>query len=109
MSDSQSQLYRIEFYVPQDHLAEVKSALFAAGAGRIGNYDCCSWETKGLGQFRPLAGSNPVIGQHEKLEYLDEFKVEMVCEKANLKAAVEAMISAHPYEQPAYAVIAMQA
>jgi len=50
--------YKLEVYVPLTHAEELKTALFDAGAGRIGNYDCCCWQSVGTGQFRPLAGSN---------------------------------------------------
>ena len=97
-------MYQIVFYVPESHLESVKEALFKAGAGKIGDYDCCAWQTLGQGQFRPLEGSDPFIGQTDKVETMAEYKVELVCEKAVLKAAVAAMIAAHPYEEPAYSV-----
>lgn len=49
--------YKLCFYVPVTHIEQVKQAMFAAGAGTIGNYDCCAWQVLGVGQFRPLAGS----------------------------------------------------
>ncbi|MEQ8952612.1 MAG: NGG1p interacting factor NIF3, partial [Gammaproteobacteria bacterium] len=60
---SQASLYKIEFYVPESHLEQVKSAMFAAGAGRAGEYDSCAWQTLGQGQFRGLEGSSPYLGQ----------------------------------------------
>lgn len=92
-------------YVPDTHVEEVKDAMFAAGAGRIGNYDRCCWQTIGQGQFRPLPGSQPAIGSQLETEVLDEWKIEMVCEADYLQAAIEAMKQAHPYETPAYLVI----
>ena len=68
----------IQFYVPESHLEPVKNALFAAGAGKIGNYDCCAWQTKGEGQFRALEGSQPFLGQKGQIEKVSEWKVEMV-------------------------------
>lgn len=97
-------MYQIVFYVPETHLESVKTALFAAGAGRIGDYDSCAWQTLGQGQFRPLEGSAPYIGQTGQVEQVAEYKVELVCEKAVLKAAMIAMLAAHPYEEPAYSV-----
>lgn len=97
-------MYQIVVYIPETHVELVKTALFAAGAGKIGNYDSCAWQTLGQGQFRPLEGSAPFIGQTGEVEMVDEYRVELVCEKAVLKAAVEAMIAAHPYEEPAYSV-----
>ncbi len=101
-------MYKINFYVPETHLESVKAALFAAGAGRIGHYDSCCWQTKGVGQFRALAGSAPYIGQQGKVEQVEEYKVELVCSKENLEQAVAALKKAHPYEEPAYEVYPIQ-
>ncbi|MGZ3654560.1 MAG: NGG1p interacting factor NIF3 [Bdellovibrionota bacterium] len=90
------------FYVPDSHLEQVKAAVFAAGGGRIGNYDQCCWQTKGTGQFRGLEGSNPAIGKKGALEKVDEWKVELVLEEQLADAAVKALKAAHPYETPAY-------
>ncbi|CAN0604364.1 unnamed protein product, partial [Ectocarpus sp. 12 AP-2014] len=73
-------MYKICYFVPESHLEETKSALFGAGAGRIGDYDCCAWQSLGQGQFRPLAGSQPFIGQQGQVEKVSEYKVELVCE-----------------------------
>ncbi len=97
-------MYRISFYVPAEKLEEVKNAMFEAGAGRIGSYDMCCWQTAGEGQFRPLSGSNPYVGHHGKVERVSEYLVEMVCGDSSVKDAVEAMKKAHPYEEPAYGV-----
>ena len=95
-------MYKFEFFVPVDYAEEVKSAVFAAGGGRIGNYDCCSWETEGTGQFRPCEGSNPFIGNAGKVEKVPELKVEMVCNDAVIEDVIAALKEAHPYETPAY-------
>ena len=97
-------MYKLSFFVPDEALESVKQAVFKAGAGRIGNYDCCSWQTLGQGQFRPLEGSNTHIGSHNQVETVDEWKVELVCEDELLHKAVAAMKQAHPYEEPAYDV-----
>jgi hypothetical protein len=89
-------------YVPDSHLERVKEALFAAGAGRLGQYDRCCWQTEGTGQFRPLAGSDPFLGKEGALERVKEWKVELVCERDSLPAVVEALKKAHPYETPAF-------
>ena len=100
-------MYKLTFYVPESHLDEVKSATFAAGAGRIGDYDSCCWQVAGQGQFRPLEGSQPYLGQQGEVESVAEYRVEMVCADANVRAAVEAMIAAHPYEEPAWDVVGL--
>ena len=98
-------MYLIAFYVPEDHLEMVKAALFDQGAGQIGKYDACSWQTPGQGQFRPLSGSTPFLGRQDTIETVQEFKVEMVCDADHLIPALEALVRAHPYETPAYHVL----
>ncbi|HVK99801.1 MAG TPA: YqfO family protein [Dongiaceae bacterium] len=95
-------MYKLAFFVPAEHKEAVKTAIFAAGAGRIGNYDSCCWEVQGTGQFRALQGSNPFVGQQGKIEMVGEYRVELVCEDHLIKAAVAALRSAHPYEEPAF-------
>jgi hypothetical protein len=98
-------MYKLGVFVPASHLEQVKTALFAAGAGRIGNYDSCCWQTLGQGQFRALEGSDPYIGQQGKVENVEEYRVELVCEDKLLKVVLEALRRAHPYEEPAYDVV----
>ena len=100
-------MYKLCFYVPESHLQQVKTAVFAAGAGRIGDYDYCCWQVAGQGQFRPLAGSAPFIGRQGEVEQLPEYRVEMVCAKEHIKTAVAALVAAHPYEEPAWDVVAL--
>lgn len=97
-------IYQIIFYVPQENKEQVKNALFRVGAGNIGEYSHCAWETLGQGQFLPSEKSDPHIGQANKLETVAEYKVEMVCEKKNIRQAIEALLNSHPYEEPAYSV-----
>lgn len=97
-------MYALNFYVPITHVDAVKQAIFAAGAGRIGNYDNCAWQVLGAGQFRPLSGSNPFLGKTDQVETVAEYKVEVVCEDASIGAVVDALKAAHPYEEPAYQV-----
>jgi len=97
-------MYKICVYVPEKHVEKVKQALFDAGAGQIGNYDCCCWQTNGSGQFRPLQGSEPAIGHHGKLEKVNEIKIELVCADDRIQLAVQAMKHSHPYEEPAFDV-----
>lgn len=97
-------MYRISFYVPLKAAESVKKAMFNAGAGRIGNYDFCSWETPGTGQFRPLEGSDPTLGVSGSLEKVEELKIEMVCEDPQVRNALSVLIETHPYKEPAYAV-----
>jgi hypothetical protein len=89
-------------YVPKTHLDSVKDALFDAGAGRIGNYDRCAWETEGQGQFRPLDGSKPYLGSQGDIEKVAEYKFEVVCADECIEKVVRALKATHPYEEPAY-------
>lgn len=97
--------YLLSFYVPDEHAEQVKQAVFAAGAGKFQQYDQCCWQTQGTGQFRPLAGSQPFIGQQQQLNRISEWKIEMICVAENLRSVIAALQDAHPYEEPAYQVI----
>jgi hypothetical protein len=97
-------MYKLCFYVPEDHAETVKAAVFATGAGRIGDYDSCCWQVKGQGQFRPLEGSDPFVGTQGEVEAVQELRVELVCEDALIRTAIGALKKAHPYEEPAYDV-----
>lgn len=95
-------MYKICVYVPENSVENVKRALFDAGAGRIGNYDSCCWQTDGIGQFRPLENSNPAIGSHGEVEQVNEVKIELVCEDELVEQAIQAIKDSHPYEEPAF-------
>lgn len=101
-------MFKLCFYVPASHAESVKSALFDAGAGRIGDYEHCSWQVLGEGQFRPLVGSQPFIGSQDTLERVAEYRVEMVCADVAIKAVINALRQAHPYEEPAFDVIRVE-
>jgi hypothetical protein len=109
MAKENEELVRIEVYVPESHLEAVKQAMFAVGAGRVGDYDSCAWQTLGQGQYRPLQGSQPHQGQTGQIETVAEYKVEVVCPRSHKGQVVAAMKSAHPYEEVAYGVIRIEA
>ncbi|WP_299068827.1 YqfO family protein [uncultured Psychrobacter sp.] len=98
-------MYKLTVFIPEEALEKVKAALFAAGAGTIGNYEQCCWQVKGEGQFMPMAGSNPHLGSQDKLEKVAEWRVEMVVKTSIIAEVVEALKQAHPYETPAYDVL----
>jgi len=98
-------MYQLNYYVPESEHEDLKQHLFNAGAGQFGNYDHCCWQTLGEGQFRPLKKSNPYSGTHLKQHIAKEYKVEMICQKQYLKAAIQNLLKYHPYEQPAYQII----
>ncbi|MES2819636.1 MAG: YqfO family protein [Pseudomonadota bacterium] len=97
-------MYKLCFYVPESHLDAVKNAVFDAGAGQLGAYDSCCWQSLGKGQFRPLAGSQPFLGQVGQLEQVAEWKVELVVADELIHEAVKALRGSHPYETPAFEV-----
>ncbi|HEX6593246.1 MAG TPA: Nif3-like dinuclear metal center hexameric protein [Bacillota bacterium] len=95
-------LYKIAVFVPVSHMNEVLDALSDAGAGHIGNYSHCTFQTDGRGTFKPLEGTNPFIGTTNKLEKVEEVKIETIISEAKLTGAKKAIIQAHPYEEVAY-------
>ena len=97
-------MLKLCFYVPESHLEKVKSAVFNAGAGRVGNYQECCWQVQGSGQFKPLQGANPATGSVDTLEHIAEYRVEMVCVEACVGAVIAALRNSHPYEEPAFDV-----
>jgi len=98
-------MLKLTFYVPAELKEVVKNALFDAGAGKIGNYDRCSFEMIGTGQFRALEGANPTIGKLGDIEKISEARVEMVMEDHILIDVIKALKRSHPYETPAYDVV----
>ena len=97
-------MYKLAFFVPDSHVEVVKTAVFAAGGGRIGDYDHCAWQALGQGQFRPLDGSQPYIGQAGQVEVVEEWKVELVVADDLIAQVVASLKRSHPYETPAYEV-----
>ena len=102
-------MYKLCYFVPESHVELTKAALFKAGAGKLGAYDSCAWQCVGQGQFRPMDGSTPFLGQQGTVEVVSEYKVEMVCEDSLIKDALTALKSAHPYEEPAYETYRLEA
>jgi hypothetical protein len=98
-------MYKLTVFVNLEDAENVKQAMFEAGAGKIGLYDSCCFETVGTGQFRPLKGANPYLGSIDSVEKVKELKIEMVCEEVFVKEVLKAMKASHPYEEPAYDVI----
>lgn len=98
-------LLHLYYYVPKSHLEITKKAIFAAGAGAIGNYSSCAWQTKGSGQFKPEPKSNPYIGKKGKISKVIEYKVETICSASKIKAVIQALKNSHPYEHPTFGVL----
>jgi len=91
-------------FVPREALDRVRDAVFAAGAGRIGDYERCSWYTEGTGTFLGGEGTEPAIGEPGREEQVPEFRLETILPAERLEEVVAALRGAHPYEEPAYDV-----
>jgi len=91
-------------FVPPEALDAVRDALFAAGAGRIGAYERCSWYTEGTGTFFGGAGSQPALGEAGRDERVRELRLETVFPAESQDEVVAALRRAHPYEEPAFDV-----
>lgn len=95
-------LYKLAVFIPEKHVELVKSSIFEAGAGYIGNYDCCSFNTSGLGTFRALENAKPYVGKKNETHTEQEIKTEIIVPKHLLSKVVFNLLKAHPYEEPAY-------
>jgi hypothetical protein len=96
--------YKLVVFVPREALDPVRDAVFAAGAGRIGDYERCSWYTEGTGTFLGGEGTAPTIGESGREERVPELRLETILPAERLEEVVAALRSAHPYEEPAYDV-----
>lgn len=96
-------------FVPESHLDQVRHALWNAGAGVIGNYHNCSFNSRGTGTFHGSIGTNPAIGESGRLEHVEEIRLEVVCTAKLVDRALTALRQAHPYEVPAVDVFSMKA
>ncbi len=98
-------MYKLIYYVPESHLESTKLAIFAAGAGGIGNYEHCAWQVLGTGQFKPVQGAQPFIGELDTLEQLPEWRVETIVPEDRAREVAQALKASHPYEEPAFEFI----
>ena len=99
---------KVVVFVPVDHAEQVEKAMHEAGAGRLGNYDHCSYRIAGEGCYRALDGANPHAGEVGSLHCEPEVRVEVLVNKALCGRVVAAMLKAHPYEEPAFDIIALE-
>lgn len=101
-------LLKLVVFVPKTHQAQVMEAMFAAGAGGIGNYQECSFSLSGKGTFRPGEGAEPYTGEVGKRSVEEEERVEVILPRWNKNGVIKALLSAHPYEEVAYDVYALE-
>ena len=97
-----SKLHKLVWFVPESSLDTTREAVFAAGAGRIGEYERCSWYAAGTGTFRAGEGADPTIGEVGREERVPELRLETVFPEGRQVEVVDALRTAHPYEEPAF-------
>jgi hypothetical protein len=95
---------KLVWFVPEEALDATRDAVFAAGGGRIGEYERCSWYAAGTGTFVGGEGTSPTLGESGREERVAEFRVETVVAEGRIRDAIVALRLAHPYEEPAYDV-----
>ena len=105
LAPEENYLYKIVTYVPELHTNSVRQAMWNVGAGNIGNYDCCSYNTDGYGTFRANEGCKPFVGSINEVHTEPEVRVEVVVPKNRLNRVVAAITSVHPYEEPAIDIL----
>ena len=98
----EDKLLKLAVFVPITHAASVRDAICQAGAGHIGQYSCCTFQTAGTGTFLPLPGTKPFLGQQGQLEFASEVRLETIVPHSRCQAVLQAMMAAHPYEEVAY-------
>src|SRR5690606_19424380 len=108
LSSKENALQKLFTYVPKEKLNEVRQAIFDAGAGQIGKYSSCSFNTPGIGTFKAEAGADPYVGEVGKLHQEEEVRVEIVFPSYLQWKVLSALKSAHPYEEVAYDIITIQ-
>lgn len=91
--------------IPLENVDEVRKAICEAGAGIIGEYSYCTTSTKSIGTFIPNENANPHIGEKYKLEFVEEEKLEFVCDVEKVKGVLSILREVHPYEEPAIDIV----
>lgn len=105
---NQESLFKIAVFTPETHVENVVDAISKEGAGHIGKYSHCTFQSIGTGTFMPLEGTTPFIGQQNQLERVNETKIETIVSESILQKVINSMITAHPYEEVAYDVYPLQ-
>jgi hypothetical protein len=98
---------KLVVFVPREALDAVRTALFEAGAGRIGDYEHCSWYTQGTGTFLGGEGTNPTLGEAGREQRVAELRLETIFPEEKQEDVIAALRRAHPYEEPAFDVYAL--
>lgn len=105
---STEKLFKLAVFIPNGHEEAVRTAVSNAGAGWIGNYSHCTYQTTGIGTFTPLEGTNPFIGRQGELERVNEVRLETIVPQARLNRVIKALLKSHPYEEVAYDIYPLE-
>ncbi len=93
--------YKVVVFVPVDKAEKLMVKMATAGAGKIGKYSLCSFRVTGIGTFKGAEGSNPAYGKKNRLEKIEESRLEMICSQIDLEKVIDTVYKYHPYEEPA--------
>jgi hypothetical protein len=104
----ETQNVKLVVFVPVSHADIVRQALGEAGAGKMGNYDFCSFSSRGTGRFRGNENSNPTIGKAGEFEEIEEERIEVIVPREILKDVIEKMKAVHPYEEVAFDIYPLE-
>jgi dinuclear metal center YbgI/SA1388 family protein len=107
LSPLKGELKKLVTFVPLSHVDKVREAIFNAGAGSIGNYDCCSFNIKGSGTFRGNEESRPFVGEKGKLHFEEEIRIETIFPSHLKTQVIDALLKSHPYEEVAYDIYSL--
>ena len=103
-----NEIFKVEVYLPEEALENIKQGLYDCGFGKVGNYDCClSWYQINS-SWRPIDGANPYLGKVGEIEFAPEFKIEFRCEEKDLEKAVKVIKENHPYEEVCINIIPLK-
>jgi hypothetical protein len=100
-------LLKLVYFVPEEARDATREAIFRSGGGVIGDYERCSWYTKGTGTFLAREGADPAVGEVGEEEHVAEYRVEVVVPEEALAAAIDALRASHPYEEVAFDLYAL--
>ncbi|MES2589345.1 MAG: Nif3-like dinuclear metal center hexameric protein [Bacteroidota bacterium] len=108
LSPNENLLFKVVVFVPKDYVSKLEKAMFQAGAGKIGNYEECNFESEGIGSFKPMEGAEPFEGKIGNRTKSEEIKLEFLVTQHRLSAVIHAMDETHPYEEVAHDIIPLK-
>lgn len=108
LSPLRNRLLKLVTFIPHSHLDKVREAVFNAGAGVVGNYDCCGFSIHGTGSFRGSENTNPFVGEKGKIHHEEEIRFETVLYSHLKEKVIRALLEAHPYEEVAYDIYTIE-